>query len=307
MTAVQPQRFTFATSSDAALAGYHWPAGSGSASAATRPGSTEQGRGQPALAPLIVVHGFAEHARRHAGLAEAAAAAGHAVYSFDQRGHGESEGARAVVAGYEGALAAVAALVDRATGPAGSGPRPLLFGHSMGGAIALTYALSSPERLAALMLSAPALLDAVKRPAWLLNLAGPIARLAPAMPVATLDVTRISRDPGEVKRYRDDPLIYHGGAPAITGYTITWRGAELLDRANELRVPTLIVHGEADGIIDVAGSRRLAAGAAEGTVRLHTFPGAYHELHHDLVTSGVPGQAQQVELAFLATHGTLTG
>lgn len=305
MTAVQPQRFTFSSPTGAVLVGYHWPAVTGAEAA---PPDAPQ-----ALAPLIMVHGFGEHARRHGVLAQAAAVAGHDVYAFDQEGHGESAGKRAMVSGYESALAAIADLNDRATrgdvggasrdAGAAHAPRPILFGHSMGGAMALKYALDNPDDPAALLLSAPALLDAVKRPAWLLRLAGTIARLAPALPAVQLDVTRISRDPAEVQRYRDDPLIHHGGVPAVTGYTVKTQGEELLSRAHALTVPTLVVHGEADGIMDVTGSRSLAAGAPAGTVRLHTFPGAYHEMHHDVAASGVREQVLDVELEFLARYG----
>jgi lysophospholipase len=290
------ERFTFSTSTGAALVGYRWSALSGSADGVGHEGVTSEPSGQPPASrpPLVIVHGFGEHARRHAGLALAAAAAGHEVYAFDQAGHGESPGRRAEVAGYDAAMAAIDALLDRAGTPA------VLFGHSMGGAIALSQALAKPARLARLVLSAPALIDAVKRPAWLVSLSGPIARLAPSLPVARLDVTRISRDPAEVERYRTDPLIHHGGVPAVTGYTFTSRGEALLGRAGTLQVPTLVVHGEADGIIDVEGSRRLAAAAPAGMVRLHTLPGAFHELHHEPTDSGVPQQVRETVLAFIA-------
>ena len=296
MSTSEPSRFTLTTSAGASLVGYHWPAAAPDGSPPLG-GSSRGGR-----LPLVMVHGFGEHARRHSGLAEAAAAAGHDVFGFDQAGHGESPGRRAVVPGYGPAIAAVEALLDHAAG-AGSA---VLFGHSMGGAIALSVALAQPQRLAGLALSAPALIDAVKRPAWLLSLSGPIARLAPALPVATLDVTRISRDPVEVERYRSDPRIHHGGVPAVTGYTITSQGDALLARAGSLRVPTLVVHGEADGIIDVEGSRRLAATAPAGTVTLHTVPDAYHEMHHDPADSGVPQRVRELLLAFLAGAGDVS-
>jgi alpha-beta hydrolase superfamily lysophospholipase len=87
--------------------------------------------------------------------------------------------------------------------------------------------------------------------------------------------------------------------PAATGYTITSQGEALLGRASSLAVPTLVVHGEADGITDVEGSRRLAASARAGVVQLVTVPGAYHEMHHDPVDSGVPQQVRERILGFI--------
>src|SRR5690606_31222202 len=103
--------------------------------------------------------------------------------------------------------------------------------------------------------------------------------------------------------YRTDPLIHHGGVPAVTGFTITSEGEALLANAGSLRVATLVVHGEADGVMDVEGSRRLAAGAAPGLVELHTLPGAYHEMHHDPLDSGTPQQERGLVLEFMASRG----
>lgn len=127
-------------------AAYRWPA-----------------EGAPGKPALVIVHGFAEHARRHAELATAASAAGHEVWALDLPGHGESPGPRAVVDGYRESLEAVSALVGRASREPAA-VAPVLFGHSMGGAIALRIALAEPARLFGLVLSSPFLLDAEPRP-----------------------------------------------------------------------------------------------------------------------------------------------
>jgi len=48
-------------------------------------------------AAMVLVHGIHDHPGRYTGLAEALAAKGVVVYAFDQRGHGDCGGARAVV------------------------------------------------------------------------------------------------------------------------------------------------------------------------------------------------------------------
>lgn len=252
----------------------------------------------PAL-PLVIVHGFGEHARRHTELATATAAAGHAVYAVDLPGHGKSPGRRAMVPDYDGPLAGVAALVELATRES-DGRRPVLFGHSMGGAIALQYALTSPETLSGLVLSSMFLKDAVRRPAWMLKLGGLVARVAPGLPVTKLDAKLISREPSEVDRYSSDPLVHTAGVPALTGHTLTTMGARLLARAGELRLPTLALHGDDDGIADIEGARELAAAAPPGTVELLTIPGGRHELFHDAAKSGAPRQVTAAVLDFLA-------
>lgn len=260
------------------LAGYRW-------------------RAQDVRGVLLMLHGYAEHAERHAGLASAAAASGLDVWAFDQRNHGNSPGAvRGSVPGFGLTLGDVAALQQLASEEAPQKP-VFLFGHSMGGAIALNYALDNPERLRGLVLSAPFLLDAVQRPAWLAAAAGLLGQLLPSVPTTKVPPGAISRDPAQVTRYLQDPLNYTGGVRADAAATLLSTGAELSARAPQLGVDTLVVHGGGDRVASVEGSRRLAA--ASSRVTLVEIAGGYHELHHDSPASGAPMQARQAILEWL--------
>lgn len=264
------------------LAGYHW-----------RTAPEERApRGV-----LLMLHGYAEHAGRHERLAAAAAEAGFHVWSFDQRNHGNSPGAvRGSVDGYEPALADLAALQAHARERSGALPT-FLFGHSMGGAIALRYALEHPERLDGLVLSAPFLVDAAKRPALVSAAAPLLGNLFPSLATMRIPATTISRDPSEVARYEADPLIYRGGVRANAGATMLEQGATLSRLASNLAVSTLVVHGSADQVADVAGSRQLAA--ASKNVRFVEQEGGFHELHHDAADSGVPSATRAIILEWL--------
>jgi len=78
---------------------------------------------------MLMVHGAGSQKENQHDMARAARAAGLAALCFDQRGHGESEGALG-----DGALDDVAAMADLL-------PRPLaLRGSSMGGCVALAAA-----------------------------------------------------------------------------------------------------------------------------------------------------------------------
>ncbi|MFC1874150.1 alpha/beta fold hydrolase, partial [Chloroflexota bacterium] len=52
--------------------------------------------GEP-KAILLTVHGLAEHGGRYMNVVDYFVPRGYAVYSFDQRGHGQSEGMRGYV------------------------------------------------------------------------------------------------------------------------------------------------------------------------------------------------------------------
>jgi len=276
----QPQQHTLERPDGARLAAYRWPA--------------EQPRGA-----LVLVHGYAEHARRHGAIASEAAKRGIDAWALDLRGHGRSSGARALVQGYEDIVQDVRALIHRVRDEQPGGG-VAVFGHSMGGAVTLRLALEHAHEVDAVVLSAPFLLDAAGHPDWKRVSARVIARIAPRVPVVGVDAREISRDAAEVERYRNDPLIHHKGVPAATAVTLDAEGRALLERAPELRVPALVIHGEGDKIADVKGSRTLADAAA--CVRLVTMPDAYHELHHEPPASGVPERARSEALAWIERH-----
>src|SRR5690606_7273330 len=100
--------------------------------------------------------------------------------------------------------------------------------------------------------------DAIKRPAVVTGAAPILRNLFPSVPTARVAPEAISREPDEIVRYAADPLIYHGGVRADAGATLLQQGAELLRLASALQVDTLVLHGSADQVADVAGSRQLA-------------------------------------------------
>ncbi|MCQ1571962.1 alpha/beta hydrolase [Neorhizobium galegae] len=105
---------------------------------------------EPAYAILLISHGLAEHSRRYKAFAETMAGHGFHVYAFDHRGHGETTAPDAPIgrfARYDGVglvLEDVKAMRDMATS-AHPGLPVLLFGHSMGGLIALNASVDHPE------------------------------------------------------------------------------------------------------------------------------------------------------------------
>ncbi|MFB2550737.1 alpha/beta fold hydrolase [Ensifer soli] len=109
---------------------------------------TRTARGE-VRAILILCHGLAEHSGRYARFAEAMAGAGLAVYAFDHRGHGATTAAdapRGRFSASDGPARLVKDLGSVREWAAGRHPAcpVILFGHSMGGLIALYAAEEEP-------------------------------------------------------------------------------------------------------------------------------------------------------------------
>jgi alpha-beta hydrolase superfamily lysophospholipase len=89
---------------------------------------------------------------------------GYSVYAIEHRGHGRSSGPRALIDRIGNAVSDLDQLVVLAAGENPDMP-VFLLGHSMGGAIAVSYALAHQDRLDGLVLSAPlAALEAAPPP-----------------------------------------------------------------------------------------------------------------------------------------------
>jgi len=165
-------------------------------------------------AVVAIAHGAGEHSGRYAHVAGRLNAEGYAVYAVDHRGHGRSQGPRALIDRIDNAVADLDKLIVLARERHPSVPL-ILLGHSMGGTVAVSYALAHQDRLSGLILSGPlAAIDPVPAPTRLAATA--LSKVAPRAPAIAVDSSLVSRDPAVVDDYRSDPLVHHGKLPVRT-------------------------------------------------------------------------------------------
>lgn len=239
----------------------------------------------PRRGAIALVHGFGEHCDRYGYLVDAVTDRGYAVFSMDLRGHGRSPGKRGHVDRFDDFLVDVKALVTHARQVAGNVPL-FLFGHSMGGLIVLSYAIRYPEGIKGVIASSPYLKQANVSP-LLLAVARLMARVKPDFTTdSRLDVESISRDPNEVKRYADDPLV-HSLASAKLAMEMERAIRWTHEHAAALRVPVLVYHGAGDRLVPIEGSRAFIQNVTLTDKQWVEFPAGYHELHNDLDRSAV--------------------
>ena len=231
-------------------------------------------------AAVIIAHGYAEHSGRYERLAQRLVAEGYAVYALDHRGHGQSGGKRSSVRVFREYVDDLVRFIDRVRETRPNPPR-FLFGHSMGGLIALQLVLEHPEKVEGVAVTGALLENAVPVPPLLERAASVVSAVAPDLPVQELKAEDVSRDPAVVQAYKDDPLVYHGKVRARLGYELLRAGPYVLGRAHNIELPVLVQHGTADKLAAVAGVRAFydALGSADKTLEL--YDGAYHEILND--------------------------
>jgi alpha-beta hydrolase superfamily lysophospholipase len=264
---------------------------------------------------LLISHGLAEHSARYARFADVMASNGFHVYAHDHRGHGATIAADAPLGRYAGAdgvakvLSDVKAMRDM-VGANHPGLPVILFGHSMGGLIALNTVEDDPGRYdglavwnsnfnpglagrAAQVILAiekmfkgsdvpSSLLPKLTFRAWGQSIAG-----------HTTDFDWLSHDAAEVALYIDDPLCGFDASVSmwIDLFELTFSGA----RSDRLRtlpstLPVHIVGGGEDPATNGARETRWLAKrmAAIGMTKVKTvvYPTMRHETLNETERDG---------------------
>ncbi|QBJ96144.1 alpha/beta hydrolase [Rhodococcus sp. ABRD24] len=229
---------------------------------------------------LLLAHGLGEHARRYDHVVARLTEIGLVVYAPDHRGHGRSGGKRIDLRNWSDFTDDLHHLSKLAAAE-NPGLDRFLLGHSMGGAIALSYALDHQDELAGLILSAPAVVLATGTPKIVIEIGKILGRFAPGVPVETLDAKAVSRDPKVVAAYESDPLVYHGKVKAGIARGLITSAESFPARLPSLTLPVLVLHGTDDRLADVAGSRMIAERAGSADLTLETYDGLFHEVFNE--------------------------
>lgn len=232
-----------------------------------------------ARAVVGLVHGLGEHVRRYDELATFLQENDIAVVGYDRQGFGRSEGKKGFAADYKEFVDEVARLSIQCQTRYPDLP-VFLYGHSMGGQILLRYLVRRHPDISGAIVSAPHIRLPKAPSPFLVGFGRIMKQIAPAFTQPnTVEVSALSRNPQVAKNYTTDPYV-HDKISSQTGLDML-DNATVLDRyANGVRVPTLLMHGDADRITSHAGSAAFAERNPKNLV-FKSWPGFYHELHNE--------------------------
>lgn len=231
--------------------------------------------GRRKLASVLIVHGLGEHSGRYDHVARRLAANGIDVHGFDLPGFGASGGRRAWLDRWSDYHDDVEARLVHVRELARGRP-VVLYGHSLGGLVALGYVLTERPKPDLLVLTGPAIDSDV--PGWKRTAARILSGVAPRLQIRNgFDGSILSRDPAVGAAYVADPLNY--------GRTTTRLAAEAMREQERVRasldtltVPTLVLHGGQDTLVPSTASEPLEGRA--GVTRI-VYDGLRHEVHNE--------------------------
>ncbi len=232
-------------------------------------------------AVVILVHGMGEHSSRYANFIVPKFIENNiSVMSYDQFGHGKTEGKRGHNPSYEAVLDCVQIVGEKAHSTFGNTPT-FLYGHSMGANVIINYVLSRSNNFVGAIATSPFLKLAFQPPAWKLAVGRILQKIGPSITMGNeLDVTAISRDKTEVQKYIDDPLV-HDKISANYSLTFMKKGIWAIEHAAQLTIPMLLVHGTGDKLISYKATEEFVKNS-NGKSSLKLFENGFHELHNDI-------------------------
>ena len=227
---------------------------------------------------ICIIHGIGEHQGRYAHVAKFYIENGFQVYSYDQRGHGKSEGKRGHSPGLEYNLDDLERVIKTI-------PYQYLFlyGHSFGGNVLVNFLLrKQPKYLKGAILSAPWLILAEKPSTLDLGLAKIMNKIFPSFTQNNkLEPNKLSNDNKTCQSYLEDPLNHHKiSARLFTDFYKS--GLWAIENAKKLPTQVLLVHGMDDAIVSSSGTVKFTENS-QGLAEYKIFKNTKHEAHNDFI------------------------
>ncbi|ESO82540.1 hypothetical protein LOTGIDRAFT_223188 [Lottia gigantea] len=230
---------------------------------------------------VFISHGAGEHCLWYNQLATQLTDKNLFAFAHDHIGHGQSDGDRVHIDDFDIYVNDVFHHIEIVQKKFPDVPT-FIIGHSMGGAIAIMAGLKRPKFFKGVVLIAPAITpspDAVQP--WKITMGRFLSRLCPQAPILKLDPNNVSRDEAVVNRYKEDPLVHHGGLKAKWGLCMINTLKYIEDNLSTITFPYLNLHGDQDKLVDIQGSEDMHEHSTSSDKTFKKYEGYYHQLHNE--------------------------
>jgi alpha-beta hydrolase superfamily lysophospholipase len=227
---------------------------------------------------FILIHGLGEHVNRYNHWAKRFSNAGWVVAGIDLRGHGYSEGKRGN-GSYQAYLKDIDTVFHFVNKRFGDIPK-VLYGHSLGGNLALAYEISRKPEINKLIVTSPWLRLSKPPSNSVIYFSKILRRFLPAFRISNgLNYSQMSREKQVCDDYKNDPLV-HNKISINSFLQIQEWASTILKNKHKINVPLLLLHGCDDQVTSWKGSYSFAWETSENT-HFKKWDRCYHELHNE--------------------------
>jgi acylglycerol lipase len=227
---------------------------------------------------VAFVHGLGDHCRRYDDWFSKMTDKNISVISFDYRGHGHSQGKRGVIRRFGDLIKDVSLLHEKAKGLFPGLP-VVLYGHSMGATMVISYLLRSPLRPDLAIATSPWL--QMKNPpkkclSFIIRIGNMVA------PFLTFRTGLRPSDFANAEEFTEkkgkDEFV-HNKISARLFSEIEKETLWIQAHFSEIKTPLLLMQGRDDLIMKNTGTRKLNEGSP-GQVNYREWKYAGHQLHN---------------------------
>ena len=228
-----------------------------------------------------IIHGLGEHSNRYNNFAKYFCNKGFGIYSIDLRGHGLSEGKRGHINNFNTLIDdAEEMFIQIRKRNLNLNVRIIMFGHSLGGCIALNYLCQKKSKEIDLaIISSPWLKTVIEPPKFLLLIQKLLSGMFPSLTLNNrLDPKDLSKDTSIVKNYIRDPLVHN--RISIKMFSEVNKSITKIEKESKhIDIPILLIHGKKDKIISHKGTENVANKIKNSNLKL--WEKVFHEPHND--------------------------
>ncbi len=232
---------------------------------------------------VILFHRGHEHSGRLSDVVEGLKLDGVAAFAWDARGHGRSPGDRGYAPSFGCMVKDVDCFVRHVSEtyniPYGN---LIVIAHSVGAVTVSAWIHDYAPPIRALVLATPAL-----RVKLYVPLAIPALRLQQwfkkgkkQFVKSYVKSTMLTHDREQAARYDADPLIAKAIAVNIL-LGLYDASTRLMADAGAIRVPTLLVAGDADWVVELSAEDKFFDALSSPIKRMRVFQGMYHDVLHE--------------------------
>ncbi len=238
---------------------------------------------RPVRRALVLFHRGHEHSGRLADVVEALGLSDTAVFAWDARGHGRSDGERGHAPGFARLVRDVDEFMRHLCAAHGLAMEDIsVLAHSVGAVAVTSWVHDYAPRIRSLVLVTPAFKVRLYVPFAIpgLRVVRRFKRGKPAFVTSYVKARMLTHDEEQARLYDADEHITRSiSVDVLLDMHDTAR--RIVADAGAIRVPTLLLSGGSDWVVSTRVQRQFFEKLGSAEKRMRLFDGMYHDLLHE--------------------------
>jgi lysophospholipase len=226
-------------------------------------------------AAVIIIPGVGEHSSRYSDVGSYLAGIGCSTYAYDLRGNGRSGGIRGHVTNFNEYLLDLKHFLEHLSFEM----KVFILGHSLGGLIAIQYAILHPQGVSGIIATSPALGLKMKVPTWKRALAYALHTIYPLFSLVddAVSTKYLTHDRRIVEAFDNDPLVNKRRTARF--FVEFMRACAKANReAERLKTPCLFLQAGDDKIVSIDTLKKFYHKVSADKKMIKVYSGFYHEI-----------------------------